>query len=513
MKKGQELIGVVEYVNFPNKGMVFVKESDGEAGMSKLSGEEKEEADKEPKNCTQVCVKGVLPGQTVKFRLKKNSSGKKEGTLLAVITPSEREGRIPPCPHFGSCGGCTYQTMPYEEQLRLKEEQVKHLLREFLEDKTFWEGILKSPVEFAYRNKMEYSFGDEEKNGPLTLGMHKKGSFYDVVTTSQCKIVHEDFNLILNAVLKLAEEFGLTYYHKITHSGYLRHLLVRRAVKTGEILVHLVTTSHYGMDRENIYGGSGGELAGSLPGEEEEFLAALEHSIRVLPLVGSIKGILHIVNDRVADAILADSVEILYGEDFFYEELLGMKFKISTFSFFQTNSLGAEVLYGKVREYFGETKDMVVFDLYSGTGTIAQLLAPVARKVIGVEIVVDAVNAARDNAALNGLSNCEFIAGDVLKVLDTVQEKPDYIVLDPPRDGVHPKALERIIAYGVERMVYISCKPTSLARDLKVLCKAGYHVERVCMVDMFPGTVNVETICLLSKLNIEHHVEEELDMD
>jgi len=197
--------------------------------------------------------------------------------------------------------------------------------------------------------------------------------------------------------------------------------------------------------------------------------------------------------------VKSDRTDILYGQDYFYEEVLGLKFKISTFSFFQTNSLGAEVLYSKAREYVGETKDKLIFDLYSGTGTIAQLLASVAKKVIGVEIVEEAVVAARENAALNQLDNCEFIAGDVLKVIDSIEEKPDLIVLDPPRDGIHPKALDKIIDYGVDRIVYISCKPTSLVRDLVVLQERGYRVDRVCAVDMFPGTVHVETVCLLTK--------------
>ena len=194
-----------------------------------------------------------------------------------------------------------------------------------------------------------------------------------------------------------------------------------------------------------------------------------------------------------------DGTEILYGQDFFYEELLGLKFKITPFSFFQTNSLGAEVLYEKTREYIGETKDKVLFDLYSGTGTIAQIVAPVAKKVVGVEIVEEAVEAARENAALNGLDNCTFWAGDVLKVIDELGEVPDLIILDPPRDGVHPKALEKITNFGVERMVYIACKPTSLARDLEMLQGRGYRVERMGCVDLFPGTVHVETVCLLER--------------
>ena len=185
---------------------------------------------------------------------------------------------------------------------------------------------------------------------------------------------------------------------------------------------------------------------------------------------------------------------------------MNLKFKISQFSFFQTNTLGAEVLYETAREYLGDISDSgkndkTVFDLYSGTGTIAQLLAPVCGKVIGVEIVEEAVEAAKENAKLNGLTNCEFIAGDVLKVLDSIPEKPDLIVLDPPRDGIHPKALPKIINYGVDRLVYISCKPTSLARDLVTLLAGGYRVDKVCAVDMFPNTAGIETVCLLSKIS------------
>ena len=206
----------------------------------------------------------------------------------------------------------------------------------------------------------------------------------------------------------------------------------------------------------------------------------------------------------MADVVKNEGTEVLFGQDYFYEELLGLRFQISPFSFFQTNSLGAEVLYSTAREFIlGDNPDMLadktVYDLYSGTGTIAQMLAPVCKKVVGVEIIEEAVEAAKENAALNHLDNCEFLAGDVLKVLDTIEERPDYIVLDPPRDGIHPKALEKIINYGVDHMIYISCKPTSLARDLEVLLARGYVVDKVQCVDMFPNTVHVETVVLLSK--------------
>ena len=234
--------------------------------------------------------------------------------------------------------------------------------------------------------------------------------------------------------------------------------------------------------------------------QEEHDLESLKEELLALSLEGKIVGIMHIINDSLSDVVQSDETRILYGQDFFYETLLGLRFKISTFSFFQPNSLAAEVLYSIVREYIGDTKDKVVFDLYSGTGTIAQLAASVADEVIGVEIVEEAVEAAKQNAALNNLSNCKFIAGDVLKVLDDLTEKPDVIILDPPRDGIHPKALPKILSYGVDHIVYISCKATSLARDLPAFLAAGYKLEKACCVDQFCQTVHVETVVLLSQL-------------
>lgn len=228
---------------------------------------------------------------------------------------------------------------------------------------------------------------------------------------------------------------------------------------------------------------------------------------------GTLVGILHTKNDSLADVVKDEGTEVLFGQDYFYEELLGLKFKITPFSFFQTNSLGAEVLYETAREYIGDTNEKVVFDLYSGTGTIAQILAPVAKKVVGVEIVEEAVEAAKENAKLNNLDNCTFWAGDVLKVIDELGEVPDLIMLDPPRDGVNPKALMKILNFGVERLVYIACKPTSLARDLEMIQGRGYKVEKISGVDLFPGTYHVETVCLLSKLNAKQHIEVDIHMD
>lgn len=451
MKKGQVLEGVIKEVVFPNKGIVEVENE------TKI-----------------VIVKNGVPGQKVRFSINKIRKGKCEGRLLEVIEKSPVEVE-PSCPHFGICGGCTYQNLDYPTQLAMKEKQVKDLVDSVCQNYEF-EGIKGSPRQFAYRNKMEFSFGDEIKDGPLALGMHKRGSFYDIVTVDQCEIVDDDYNKILACVLEYFKETDLSFYHKLSHQGYLRHLLVRKGQKTGEILIDLVTST---------------QSAPSLEG--------LKARILELELQGRIVGLLNTLNDSLADVVQNDETQILYGQDYFYEELLGLKFKISPFSFFQTNSLGAEVLYETARSYVGETKDKVIFDLYSGTGTIAQMLAPVAKKVIGIEIVEEAVEAAKVNAALNNLDNCEFIAGDVLKAIDLVKEKPDLIVLDPPRDGIHPKALLKIIDFGVDRMVYISCKPTSLVRDLEVLQGRGYEVVKVVGVDMFPGTGHVETVALLTR--------------
>lgn len=458
MKKGEIYEGIVERIDFPNKGIVTV---DG----------------------VRVTVKNALPGQRIRFLINKKRSGRCEGRLMEVLEPSPVENSAIACTKAGICGGCLYQGIPYEEQLRIKEQQIKDLLDSVCEDYEF-EGIKGSPLHEGYRNKMEFSFGDEYKDGPLALGMHKRGSFYDIVTTPDCRIVHPDFCKILTETLQYFSERGVKFYKKLQHEGYLRHLLVRRAVKTGEILVALVTSTQTdGLD-------------------EDRLLEAWRERLLALPLDGVFAGILHIKNDSLADVVQSDETTVLWGQDYFYEELLGVKFKISPFSFFQTNSLGAEVLYETARGYVGETKDKVVFDLYSGTGTIAQILAPVASKVVGVEIVEEAVEAARENASLNGLSNCEFIAGDVLKVVGDLTDKPDLIILDPPRDGIHPKALERIIGFGVERMVYISCKPTSLVRDLAVLKERGYRLVKACAVDMFPATGNCETVALLERMKV-----------
>ena len=460
MKKGQIYEGIIERVDFPNKGIVFVPEEE-----------------------QYVTVKNGIPGQKIRFMINKFKRGNAEGRLLEVLEKSPLETREPVCSIFPACGGCMYQTMPYEEQVKMKEGQIRRIMDPVVKGEYVFEGVKHSPKEFHYRNKMEFSFGDEFKDGPLSLGLHKKGSTYDVLTAGDCQLVHEDMDKILLCVLNYFKERNVSYYKKMQHVGYLRHLLLRRGDTTGEILVNLVTTT-----------------------QEEYDLTPLVEELLALELEGKIVGILHILNDSLSDVVKSDETRILYGQDFFYEKLLGLEFKITPFSFFQPNSKGAEVLYETVREYIGDIDNQVVFDLFSGTGTIGQVLAPVAKKVIGVEIIEEAVEAAKENAVRNGLSNCRFIAGDVFKVLDEIEEKPDVIVLDPPRDGIHPKALPKILNYGVDKIVYISCKMTSLARDLEMMQLAGYRVEKMTAVDQFCETYHVETVVLLSHKKPDGHI-------
>lgn len=453
MKKGEIYEGRVQEVLFPDKAIVVTDE--GETAQ----------------------VKYGIQGQKLRFRVKKKRKEKIEGILLEVLEKSADETACL-CEWAGKCGGCLYQTLPYEKQLAIKEAQIKKMLDNGGTDYTF-EGIVSSPVVSGYRNKVELAFGDSYMGGPLALGMHQRGSFYDIAGIETCQIMTPDMRMAAMAVLDHFSKLNIPFYHRMRHEGVLRHLLLRSSAATGELLVAVVASSQ--ADASTMQ------------------LAELTEKLKALPLEGSLAGVLHITNDSLADVVQSDHTEVLYGKDWITEKLLGLSFCVTLFSFFQTNSRGAELLYQTVRDYIGETNQKVIFDLYSGTGTIAQILAPVAKHVTGVEIVEEAVEAARVNAKLNGLDNCSFIAGDVLKVVDDLTEKPDLIVLDPPRDGIHPKALPKIIAFDVPTIVYVSCKPTSLVRDREVLEAAGYRMVKARAVDMFPATGGIETVALFLK--------------
>ena len=347
------------------------------------------------------------------------------------------------CKHKELCGGCIHQGKPYEQQLEEKGNDVSMLISKKEIKVGEYLGIQGSPAQYRYRNKMEYTFGDTVKDGPLCLGMHRKKHFMSIVTVDECQLVPEDFNRILSAVLEFCQEKGYSFYHKKSHEGLLRHLIIRYGVRTGELLVNIVTSSQGEFDDKGF----------------TEMITALELDNRVV-------GVLRTINDRLADAVYCEELKVLWGRDYYMEKIMGLDFKVSAFSFFQTNVEAAERLYTEAIDLIDDFEDKNVFDLYCGTGTITQALALKAKTVTGVELVSEAVEAAKENAKLNGLDNCSFIAGDVFEVLEKLEQKPDVIVVDPPRVGIQPKALDKILGYGVKQIVYISCNPKSLTDNL-----------------------------------------------
>lgn len=422
-----------------------------------------------------VSMKGGITGQRVKAIVQKTKSGKADVKMMELLENSPIETQTP-CKHFNQCGGCSILSVPYEKQLEIKERQVLDLFLQ--QDLIGFEflGIQGSPLNKLYRNKMEYTFGDEVKGGPLTLGLHKKGRHIDILTVDGCFLVDNDFISVLTSTVKYFNEKELPYYRTMSHQGYLRNLVVRKGINTNELMVNIVTSSQIDFDMA----------------EYKEMLLNLE-------LEAELVSILHTINDGLADAVQCDELRVLHGRDYITEEVLGLKFKISPFSFFQTNTKGAEVLYSIARDFIGDHSDKVIFDLYSGTGTIGQVMAGKAKKVYGIEIIEEAVKAANENAKLNGLSNCEFIAGDVGKTVKNLKDKPDLIIVDPPRPGVHKDAVRDIAGFGAKEIVYISCNPRTLVLDLVEFKKYGYEAKKVKCMDMFPNTPHVETIVLIQR--------------
>lgn len=422
-----------------------------------------------------IHMKGGITGQKVRAAVKRTRSGKADVKMLELLEKSPIETATT-CKHFGECGGCSILSVPYEKQLEIKEKQVMDL---FLNQDLFgfkFEGIKGSPLERLYRNKMEYTFGDEMKDGPLTLGLHKKGRHIDIMTVDGCLLVDNDFIQILTKTVQYFNEKELPYYRTVNHKGYLRNLVVRKGVNTNEMMVNIVTSSQIDFD-----------------------MTEYKTLLLELPLEAELVSILHTVNDGLADAVQCDELRVLHGRDYIQEEVLGLKFKISPFSFFQTNTKGAEDLYTMAREFIGNHANKVVFDLYSGTGTIGQVMAGAAKKVYGIEIIEEAVVAANENAKLNGLTNCEFVAGDVAKTVKNFKVKPDLIIVDPPRPGVHKDAIRDISGFGAKEIIYISCNPKTLVLDLVEFKNYGYEIEKVKCMDMFPNTPHVETVVKLKK--------------
>ena len=424
------------------------------------------------------------------------------------------------CPHDEFCGGCIYQGLEYRKQLEIKEGEVHSLFSKEGISPDIFDRIEGCPEEliYEYRNKMEFTFGDMVKDGPLCLGMHRRGRFMSIVTVDQCGLVDEDFNKILFYTLSFCIEKGYKKYHKKNHTGLLRNLIIRQGKRTKELLVNIVTSTDTEFDRNGWAEG-----------------------LKDLRLNNEIVGIMQTLNDNKADAVICDELILIDGRDYYYEEILGLRFQVHEFAFFQTNVEAIERLYRDAIGLIDDLEGKEVFDLYCGTGTISQVMALRAKHVLGVEIVPESVESAVKNAKLNNLSNCDFVCGDVFQILEKTDLKPekinskadninpeskktdfrlekrglkpDVIVVDPPRVGMSTDAVNKIASYGVKQLVYISCNPKTLVKNLVQFESLGYEVKYVKPYDNFPFTRHVEVITLLSKLDSKRHISVKLPID
>jgi 23S rRNA (uracil1939-C5)-methyltransferase len=419
-----------------------------------------------------IFVRRGLPGDTVRARVTKVKRNHAEALMTEVLAPGP-ERVDAPCAHYPACGGCRFQDLAYDAQARAKSDQVADALRRIggIADPPL-EQLVPAESQFHYRNKLEYSFA-QYADGP-TLGFHKAGRWDEVLEVEQCWLTTDLGNAIRNAVREWAREEGLQAYDQATQEGYLRHLVVREGRNTAQALVLLVTA----------------------PGERFE----PGYLVEVLRRFPQVRSIHWAINDTAAEVTNLPT-KLLWGEETIEEELGGLRFRVSANAFLQTNSAMAERLYALAREYAALTGNETVWDLYCGIGTIGLTIARDALTVWGIEVSEEAVARAIENAELNAITNAAFFAGNVGQAIEQLQERsgiPDVVVVDPPRAGLAGKALRRLGRIGAERIVYVSCNPTTLASDAKTLRdEYGYELQRARPVDMFPHTPHIETVALL----------------
>jgi 23S rRNA (uracil1939-C5)-methyltransferase len=424
-----------------------------------------------------VLVDGGLPGDVVKAQIFKKKAKYAEAGVLEIISQSDL--RIEPrCSHFGLCGGCTWQNLKYEEQLKFKTKQVKESLKHIggFTDPPVRDALGSDQV-FYYRNKMEYAFSPHPEK-KLLLGLHPRRRYDLVFDLKECFLQSEQANRIVDFVRSYAKEKNLPVYNNKTQTGLLRFLMIREGKNTDMAMVNLVT------------------YRGDFPWAED-----LSESL--LANFPSIKSIVRNINSKLAQIAVGEEEELLGGERIITERLGNFTFEISSNSFFQTNPGQAEKLYGIVLKMADLQGDEEVLDLYCGNGTISVFLSPAAGKVVGVETVEETVRNARRNAEINGVKNCEFIRGEAKKVLKDFEQSgnvPHLVVADPPRAGLHPRVIKSLLSLKPPKLVYVSCNPTTLARDLKMICETDYRLENVQPVDMFPHTYHIESVAKLSRI-------------
>jgi len=439
-----------------------------------------------------VFVEDALPGQQVTARIIRKRKGYVEARLLTVLKESA-EAVLPRCPYFGECGGCLFQHLDYRAQLKYKRQQVIESLEHIGGfEKPPVLDTLPSPRQFYYRNKMEYSFGDQRwlykdeiASGSISrpknfaLGLHARGRFDKILDIDECYLQSSRGVEILNATRQMVLESGMPPYSTHTHSGFWRHLVIREGKHTGEMMINLVTAdANDGYDKV------------------DEIAALLRDKFP------DITTIVHSVNRRKAQVAVGDEVRILFGLGTIKERIGRRLFQISANSFFQTNSDGAQLLYDKVLELADFKGTETVYDLYCGAGTIALYISDHVKRVVGFEVVEEALNDAKRNGELNGMENCFFVPGDLKDTLSTdAQQKwgrPDTMIIDPPRAGMHTQVLQQAVELHPQKIVYVSCNPTTFARDAKELCRSNYELKVVQPVDMFPMTGHIEVVGLLT---------------
>lgn len=435
-----------------------------------------------------IIVSGAIPGDIVNARVKKAKSKYYEADAVEILTPSPFRVE-PECEHFGVCGGCKWQNMNYEKQLKFKQDEVVNNIKRIggIED---FESIpiLGGNEPYYYRNKMEFSFSnarwltsEEIKSGTdinqkNALGFHIPGQWSKILDLKNCYLQEYPSNEIRLAIRNYAIENELDFFDLKTQDGFLRTLMLRQNSK-GEWMILIQ------FFKEN----------------EKQRIKLLNFILEQFPQITTL---LYAINPKGNDSVYDLDIKTYFGEGFIFEEMDGLKFKIGPKSFFQTNYKQALNLYRKTLEFADINENQVVYDLYTGTGTIAQYIARHAKQVIGIEAVPEAINAAKENAKLNGLDNCIFYCGDMKEVFTeeflAKHPKADVLITDPPRDGMHPKVIEQILKLSPNRIVYVSCNSATQARDL-ALMKDFYRVGKILPVDMFPQTHHVENIALLTK--------------
>ncbi|MGB8658023.1 MAG: 23S rRNA (uracil(1939)-C(5))-methyltransferase RlmD [Candidatus Zixiibacteriota bacterium] len=422
-----------------------------------------------------VLVTGGIPGDLVRAQITKKKTNYAEAKVLQIMKESEFRTK-PACSHFGLCGGCTWQDLKYEEQLKFKTKQVKETLKHIggFSDPPVQDALACDEI-FYYRNKMEYAFLPHTEK-KLILGLHPRKRYDLVFDLKECFLESETASHIVDCVRRFAREKDLPAYRQKDQSGFLRFLVIKEGKNTDMIMVNLVTYK--------------GDFA-----LRDEFCNLL------LSDFPSLKSIVRNINSGLSHVAVGEEEELLGGQRTITERLGGFVFEISSNSFFQTNPRQAEKLYEIALQSADLQGNEEVLDLYCGNGTISIFLSPAVKTVIGVETVEESVQNARRNAEINGVTNCQFIRGEakmVLKKFESEQHIPNLVVIDPPRAGLHPQVIKSLLNMKPPKIVYVSCNPTTLARDLKLFCEKEYELENVQPVDMFPHTYHIESVAKLS---------------